>query len=527
MKELKMLKFEELTTEQKIGMAMVASVRSKESFEYTLELVKKRSIGAIWIYTQFDYDHNAARKAFEEAADYPIIFIADAESGMGNHLIGRHNSIGMTDSEELAYIFGKATAIEARKEGINTICCPLLDMIDKNAACGTNVRSLGNDKEKVSRLAAAEARGLHDGGVLTVGKHYPGCSTTAHIDSHMAETSSEATVEELLDYNLYPYKYLIDRGLLDGVMTEHTRFSSIDNVYPASLSKPVIDIIRDRLNFDGFCVTDALTMMGVVTKFGYDNSKGLSIAAGNDLALVWGNAKEDYEALTRCYNNGVFNDEQLDRAVKVVLAAQEKVLNLPEVPEWTDEDEAMFRRINTDSIYARIDEGLPKSISRDGKHYFVIMTSMDTANDKGKLAEDTMTTHWYKPERIAKILQEKFPNSTVYALKEYPNTGDMDRVLRGCLGHDEVVFVTYFNSAAGVGREAFTPRIISLIESLQVTNSISTILYFGNPYVLEDIPHISRVIIGPTSEMAVESGINVLAGDYPAKGVLTYDIKLN
>ena len=109
----------------------------------------------------------------------------------------------------------------------------------------------------------------------------------------MAETSSEATVEELLDYNLYPYKYLIDRGLLDGVMTEHTRFSSIDNVYPASLSKPVIDIIRDRLNFDGFCVTDALTMMGVVTKFGYDNSKGLSIAAGNDLALVWGNAKED------------------------------------------------------------------------------------------------------------------------------------------------------------------------------------------------------------------------------------------
>ena len=60
MKEMKMLKFEELTTEQKIGMAMVASVRSKESFEYTLELVKKRSIGAIWIYTQYDYDHNAA-----------------------------------------------------------------------------------------------------------------------------------------------------------------------------------------------------------------------------------------------------------------------------------------------------------------------------------------------------------------------------------------------------------------------------------------------------------------------------------
>lgn len=526
MKEIKELKFEELTTEQKIGMVMVASVRNKESFEYTLELVKKRSIGAIWIYTQYDYNHAEAKKAFEEAADYPIIFIADAESGMEGHLIGRHNSLGMTGSEELAYTFGKITAIEARREGINTVCCPLLDMANFNCACGTNVRSLGNDKEKVSKLAAAEARGLHDGGVLTVGKHYPGVSTDAYIDSHMAETSSDATVEELLDYNLYPYKYLIDRGLLDGVMTEHTRFSKIDNVYPASLSKPVIDIIRDRLDFKGFCVTDALIMMGVVTKFGKTPSKGLSIAAGNDLALVWGNAKEDYEAMIECYEKGIFNDEQLDRAVKVVLETQHKIMNLPEVPEITAEDEEKFVKINKDSIYQRTDDGIPENLDKNGKYFFVLMTSMHTNNDQGKLDVDTMTKHWYKPEKIAARLEKEYPNSRVFAIKEYPDPGDMDRVLRQSLDYDKLIFITYFNSGAGIGRERFSPRIISLIEALQVTDSIDALLYFGNPYVLEDIPHIKRLIVGPTSEMAIEAGLDVLAGDYEAKGVMTYDVKL-
>ncbi len=138
MKELKELKFEELTIEQKIGMVMVASVRSKESFEYTLELIKKRSIGAIWIYPLGDYNREEAKKAFEEAADYPIIFIADAESGMGDHLIGRHNAIGLTGSEELAYTFGKITAIEARKHNINVVCNPLLDMTRVSCSCGTN-----------------------------------------------------------------------------------------------------------------------------------------------------------------------------------------------------------------------------------------------------------------------------------------------------------------------------------------------------------------------------------------------------
>ncbi len=368
---------------------------------------------------------------------------------------------------------------------------------------------------------------MHDGGVLTVGKHYPGTSTTEHIDSHMAETGSDATIEELLDYNLYPYKYLIDRGLLDGVMTKHTRFDKIDPDYPASLSKKVINIIREKLGFEGFCVTDALPMMGIVAKFGEVDSKGMATAAGNDLALVWGNAKEDYATMCECYRKGVFTDEDLDRAVKKVLEIQHKTTLLPKDAVITAEDEEKFARINKDCICAKVDEGLSTGIKTDGKYLFAVMTPMNVKIDNGKAAEDTMTNNWYKPEKVIKTLEEKFPNSDTYAIKEYPEQGDISRLLHKATQFDEVIFVTYFNSAAYIGREAFTPRIISIFDAMQVTNTISTVLYFGNPFVLEDIPHVSRILMGPTSEGAIDSAIEILAGEYPAKGVMTYDVKFN
>ena len=76
-----------------------------------------------------------------------------------------------------------------------------------------------------------------------------------------------------------------------------------------------------------------------------------------------------------------------------------------------------------------------------------------------------------------------------------------------------------------MGREEFAPRIISLMEALQVTQKISAILHFGNPYSLEALPHIPRIIVATCSEKSTLTALEVLAGDYPAKGKLTYDVE--
>lgn len=88
----------------------------------------------------------------------------------------------------------------------------------------------------------------------------------------MTESFSEDTVEDLLNYDLYPYIRLIEEGLLDGIMTLHKRFVNIDPDYPATLSKKVIDIIRN-LGFNGVAMTDALIMMGIRENFPWLSQK--------------------------------------------------------------------------------------------------------------------------------------------------------------------------------------------------------------------------------------------------------------
>ena len=72
-----------------------------------------------------------------------------------------------------------------------------------------------------------------------------------------------------------------------------------------------------------------------------------------------------------------------------------------------------------------------------------------------------------------------------------------------------------------MGEEKLTHRLVTLIKALQYTDRISTVVHFGNPLVLEDLPHIPRFVIGSLSTENVDSCLEVLAGNYPAKGVLS------
>ncbi len=530
---MKELKFEELSVEQKIGMVtcgLFEKGRNPENDEYVYNLIRNHSLGCVWV-CQGIPDFEDVMTKLKKTADYPLLIITDAESGFSPYTIGKNNALGMTDNEELAYAFGKITAIQARQKGYNIVCNPILDMSRGAGVCGSNVRSLGSDKHKVAKLTAAIARGMHDGGVLTVGKHYPGSSKrkpgSKLIDPHMAETHSESTKEELLEYNLYPYLELMKEGLLDGIMTAHRRLPNIDPDYPASLSKKVINIIREQ-GFDGFAITDGLSMMGIVAKFGDTDSKGLSVENGNDIALVWCyDNKEGYDAVYNCYKKGILSDERLNEATKKVLEAQHKVFEMePKFTEITQDDINAIERINTDSVYVKTDDGIPSSLSRDGKHLFIVLADNEADIKDGKPSIDTFSGGWYSPNAIMDRLAELFPNSESFAIRQFPSQVANFNALHKAVEFDDVVFVTYMEGIAFVGRELFTPRIISLMEAMQVSNQISTVVHFGTPYALETLPHIPRVVVGTCSIKGVMATLEVLAGNYPAKGKLTYDVNL-
>ena len=535
--EIKELKFEDLTTEQKLGMVMCGHTsnrldaeKSEADIAYALQMIREHRLGAIWVDAPFKREEIMAR--IREVADYPILILTDAESGFklpGDdlELIGTHNAIGMCNTEESAYAFGKVTAVNARRAGYNVVCNPVLDLINRNCCCGMTLRSLGSDKHRVSQLAAAEARGMHDGGVLTVGKHFPSVGAgDPFIDSHMAETYSTESRENIIDYYWHPYLELNRQGLLDGVMTGHSLVPSLDPDYPSSLSAKTLDMFR-ALGFDGFMITDALTMMGIVAKYGKSGCRALSVAGGNDLALIWSPNQEGYESLLEGYQNGTITDEMLDAGVKRILAAQHKVMLLDTTAEITDEDLDNYHKISTDGIFAKTDAGVPVALSKDKTHYFVIMCPNETDVIDGMVDVDTMTKYWYNPVAIKEKLLELYPGSSVRIIKEYQSRMDGRSITGDNIDYDDVVFVTFTENTAYVGCENFAPRMISLFRALQVTNRISTLMHFGNPFVLEDLPHIGRVIVGGCSEASIDAAIHVLAGDHPAKGSMTYDVKWN
>ena len=525
------LKFEELSIKQKIGMVtcglISGSNRSQESDEYVLDMIRNHSLGAIWVNPKTKgFDDIMAR--IKQAADYPILIMTDAESGLGDYMIGRQNTLGMTDREDMAYVFGKATAVTARKMGYNVVCNPILDMCSDAGICGANTRSMGSNKYRVAALGKAQARGMHDGGVLTVGKHYPSARKNPgrKIDSHMAERTAYETKEELVEHCLYPYLELMKEGLLDGVMTAHVRVVNVDNDYPASLSKKVNAIIREK-GFDGFLVTDALSMMGVVAKFGRVDAKGLSVENGNDLALVWTpNTKDGYDAMCECYEKGILSEARINEASKKILEIQHRIFTMtPACDSLTEEEQALFKKIHTDSVFAKLDDGVPAAISREGKHLFIALAPNETSiKDDGKVDVDTFKGGWYSPVQIMNKVQEFFPNSEFLAIREYPTGWNICCALDKATQYDDVVLVTYQEAEAYVGRECLTARIVSMVDALQVTERVAAVVHFGNPYVLEDLVHIKRILCAPTSKGSIDAAFDVLCGNYPAKGKLTYDV---
>ena len=538
MKKLTELKFEDLTTEQKIGMVMAGIINPirksqedkygtlEENVDFVIDLIKKHSLGAVWVSPDLLKDHPDLMPRIKEAADYPILIFTDAENGLGEYLIGRHNTIGVADREDLAYTFGKVTAIQARKLGYNVVCDPVLDMVETTAPCGGPGRSLGSDKYRVTELAAAEAQGLHDGGVLSVAKHYP--SAHSEIDTHMGPAVSHESYDSVVNYKLYPYLELAKRGLVDGIMVGHETVVSIDPERPASVSKKVTDVIRN-LGFDGFMITDALDMMGLRAKYGDENMKGMCIAGGVEFILPWFSAKKAYADLKMCYEEGIFSSERLDEAVKRVLTAQHKVnlLSEPKFTEITEEDKKKFKEINGNSVCVITDEGVSTTLSRDGKHFFAVVVKSETdIKDGGKVSVDTFTNHWYKPEKIFKQLEELFPNSTIRAISEFPSARQNAELLSSSLGYKEVVFITFAEAPAYTGSDRFTPRLIALMEAMQLTGRITTQLHFGSPFVLDELPHIPRRLVGCISEGSVSVGIDVLAGIKESKGRMTYKVNL-
>ncbi len=176
---------------------------------------------------------------------------------------------------------------ELRSVGINYNLAPDVDLAinKRNRVIYRLGRSFGADPKQVVHYASIFMDAMHDNGVLTSLKHFPGHGSSLG-DTHKGFVDVTKLWKPI---ELEPYKMLSQTQTIDTVMVAHVFNAKLDSRYPASLSKKVVNgKLREEFGFNGVVITDDLQMGAINKKYGLKNTLKLAINAGDDI-LLFGN----------------------------------------------------------------------------------------------------------------------------------------------------------------------------------------------------------------------------------------------
>lgn len=314
-----------LNLRERIGQLFVytlAPTQDNANVDLLRRVVKDYKVGGLLFSSGEVPDQVALTNLAQEWADVPLMITLDGEWGLAMRLketprFPRNMILGCIRNDSLLYEYGREVARECREMGIHVNFAPVADVNINPSNPVINTRSFGEDPANVARKVVAYARGLEDGGVVSVAKHFPGHGDT-NVDSHKALPTLRFSRERLDSVELYPFRQVIEAGL-NGIMVGHLAVPAIEGRegIPASLSRKIThDLLIDEFRFKGLVFTDALAMKGVS---GNTSLCLEALKAGHDQLLVPRRIKEDVEAVLRAVKRGELSEEDIAYRCRKVL----------------------------------------------------------------------------------------------------------------------------------------------------------------------------------------------------------------
>lgn len=178
---------------------------------------------------------------------------------------------------------GWLMASELLSCGVDLALGPVLDLdLGKTEVVGD--RAFGSTPEQITPLAHAWIDGVHETGMPTVLKHFPGHGNV-DADSHTALPYDDRPLAAIEAQDIQPFKTLISQGV-EAVMPAHIVFGQVDD-QPAGFSSVwQQDILRNQLGFGGLIISDCLTMAGAASAGSYMARVNQALEAGCDLLIL-------------------------------------------------------------------------------------------------------------------------------------------------------------------------------------------------------------------------------------------------
>lgn len=199
--------------------------------------------------------------------------------------------------------------------GLNMNLTPVADIPTETSSYIYN-RSYGRGVEETSIYVSQLIKTMNNDGMISAMKHFPGYGD--NVDTHTGIAIDERSYDIFESSDFLPFISGIEAGS-PCILVSHNVVKSMDADKPASLSKNVHNILREKLNFSGIIITDDLAMDAVKEYVENGEAAVQAVLAGNDMIISSDFTKQKQEILN-AVKQGKISEEQIDKAVKRILA---------------------------------------------------------------------------------------------------------------------------------------------------------------------------------------------------------------
>jgi len=313
-----------MTLEEKVGQLFFARMPVSN----VKEAIQTYHLGGLIIFDanleNESYDSLKAKlSSYQEVANIPLFIASDEEGGYVTRLSSQNIVDKRFKSPLELYNAGGMNAVinESKRKsetlldlGINLNLAPVVDYTSDRDSF-IFYRTLGQSFERTLDYISKVTSTMQSIGVGSTLKHFPGYGHNE--DSHL-DLVFDTRSRQAIDKDLLLFKQGIDAGA-NSIMVSHNIIKSIDPNSPASVSKDVIDIIRNDLNFNGVVMTDDLDMKGITKYTGQNQAALRALQAGNDLVMT-SQYEKQIPYIIQAINDGNLSMERVNQSVYRILA---------------------------------------------------------------------------------------------------------------------------------------------------------------------------------------------------------------
>jgi beta-N-acetylhexosaminidase len=512
-----------MSVEEKVGQIMVGFFRGATLSPEQQQRIRDLHLGGVILYSSSGNIESTGQVAAltksiqntaHDAGGIPLFVSIDQEGGticrltQGVTVFPGSMALGAGGSGELSARSSAVMAQELRALGITMNFAPVVDVNSNPANPVIGVRSFGSSPEEVARLGTAQIAPYREAGVICVAKHFPGHGDT-DVDSHIGLPIVRHDRARLDAVELYPFRAMVREGV-PAVMTAHVEVPALDpSGLPATLSSPILGVLRDEMGFSGLIITDSMGMGAIVQGWGLEEAAILSFLAGSDILLFGADKGHEpgeqdgiHRALVEAVQSGRISMERLDKAVRKILTVK-KNYGILDDPFPKEKWQASLASPEHLAVARQVADRGVTLVRNDGK-LLPLSGSMQ------------IPVVW--PTEMAGYLQPlltELPSLVPCYAPLQPAPEDIARVLETVRGAPAVLIGSYnLNSNTG-----WRDLILAL------GNEKLVVAAMRSPYDLTKIPNVSTYIaVFSDRPVAVQALAGLLVGRQFPQGLLPVDL---